>query len=318
MTISPPANPARSRDRTISTQGLGVPRRRAPGVHHPGRHPRRARARRPARAHRRASCAAPRRTRSARARLRLLGHGKGHNILDDPARDRLLVGIMSGLAGHTGGVIAVTRSAPCASSEDRAAAGRRACSSIPRPTCWATSVTRAACSSACAPPISRASPGDPEVPANLHGPRHRPFRRAHPPWPRLRRERPAAHARRPGLARRRLPRRSLRAPVPRPSSRYPSSWLALSWGCDWDPSPRVSSWRRPLGQLVTVLVRHGRRPRSRLHRVRLSPRRPRPPARPPLPRQLPARRRHRSRAGHRPDTLEVVRGALRARSTDHA
>jgi len=189
----------------------------------------------------------------------LLATGKAHNLLEDPAGDRLFVGIMSGLSGRTGGVVAVTRSEPLREL------GRielpQAASMFHDPALdllgnfgddgrllervRASDLTR--------------FPRDPEVPASFTGPDVVRFD-------------PVTHR---GLAcvadgpLRTLDGDAFLAVAfdadpfrPRPlapSSRYPSSWLALSWGCDWDPSHTRDYVNVPtLGQLVTIEHETGR------------------------------------------------------------
>jgi len=181
----------------------------------------------------------------------LLSYGKAHNILDDPSHDRLLVGVMSGLDGRSGGLVAVPRDAPLRELARVLLPQSGSMYDDPELDMLGVFGDQGRILE-----MVRASDLrvlDPAVPANLMGPD---FVRYDP-------------ARHEGVAcSGNGPLRTLGgqafiavgfrgapfAPRPlAPSSKYPSSWLALSWGCDWDRAQgKVYAAVSTLGQLVTI------------------------------------------------------------------
>jgi hypothetical protein len=181
----------------------------------------------------------------------LIAQGKAHAIVEDPDRDRLLVGVLSGLDGRAGGIVAVSRSAPLREigrvvlpqggnffldpESDRLGEfgdeGREL--DFVRASDF-TVLERGMPASFLGPDFIRYDAQRHEgVACSASGPLRT-----------LDGDAPLA------VAFQGVP---FSARPLAPSSRYPSSWLALSWGCDWSVDrQRVFVAVSSLGQIVTI------------------------------------------------------------------
>lgn len=181
----------------------------------------------------------------------LLPYGKAHAIVEDPDRDRLLVGILSGLNGRAGGIVAVTRSPPL--RELARAVLAQGGNFYVDP---ASDRLGEFGDEGRVLDFLRASdfaPLEQGLPASFLGPdfiRYDPQRHegvacsASGPLRTLDGQAPLA------VAFHGVP---FSARPLAPSSRYPSSWLSLSWGCDWDPErSHVFVAVSTLGQIATI------------------------------------------------------------------
>lgn len=186
----------------------------------------------------------------------LIPSGKAHAIVEDADHDRLLVGVLGGLDGRAGGIVAVTRSAPL--REVGRAVLAQGGNFYLDP---ASDLLGEFGDEGHVLDLIRASdfaPVQRDIPANFLGPD---FVRYDP----RRHEGVACSASGPlrtidGEAS--LAIAFVGVPFsPRalaPSSRYPSSWISLSWGCDWTADRRqVFVAVSTLGQIVTVDRRSG-------------------------------------------------------------
>jgi hypothetical protein len=186
----------------------------------------------------------------------LMERGKAHAIVEDADRDRLLIGVLSGLEGPAGGIVAVTRSAPL--RELGRAVLTQGGNFYLDPV---TDRLGEFGDEGLVLDIVRASDLtvlERGIPASFLGPD---FIR----YDAQRQEGVACSASGPlrtldgqatlAVAFHGVP---FSARPLAPSSRYPSSWLSLSWGCDWSADrEKVFVAVATLGQLVTIDRRSG-------------------------------------------------------------